>query len=373
MRSFPFFFFFVGLLVLTSCSDPVSDVGLDLLEDETSARIETIAPTSFSASSRVDLTAQAPRVLVGSVDDPVAGLISASGYIDFEGTFAGSPSEEITSARLIFTQEYSYGDTLSTVEFTLHQILSEWDASEVESSSSLRTSEAIATTFVLGNRTIIDLPESWIQEHEDDLKSTDFENAFHGFALVGSTGDQVLGFNTRGSTSTFELTSASGTTSYTVSSTYTQVDRMSPAQPPSGFLLFQDGSGPGIEMIFDFESFDSEPINGAIFSFPAFTLTDFPTPDHFVRTAPDSLQLFAVPMDESIQPFGIAVARMDEGAYRFASSILSAFVQNLLFGAQEIQHLELRAPPANHSLDAILFHSKDSGDFAPTLTMILPP
>jgi len=360
-------------LVLTSCSDPVSDVGLDLLEDETSARIHTIAPTSFSISSRVDITALASRVLIGSADDPVTGKISANGYFDFEGTFVGSPSEDITSARLILTRDYSYGDTLSSVQVTLHPILNSWDATKLESSSSLNLGEPILTTFVFGIQTIIDLPESWIRENENDLKSEDFESIFHGFALINAGSAQIVGFNSSNSLSSLEVVSASGTTSYTVSSTYTQVDRMSPEQTPSGFLLFQDGSGPGIEIVFDFETFDSEPINGAIFSFPAFTLADFPTPEHFVRSAPDSLQLFAVPLDESVQPFIIGVARMDQGEYRFASSIINVFIQSLLFGSQEIRHLEIRAPLANHSLDAVLFHDQDSGDLSPTLTLILPP
>ena len=373
MQSYSLCFFIVAILVLTSCSDPVSDVGLDLLEDETSARVETVVPTTFSVSSRVDNTARVSRVLVGSVDDPVTGNLSASGFLDFEGTFVGAPSEEISSARLILTRDYSYGDTLSFVEFSLHQILDPWDATQLESASSLKTGEAIATTSVLGIRTIIDLPQSWIREHENDLRSADFDSLFHGFALMETDGRQVVGFNSSNSSISFEVISASGTTSYTVNSTYTQIDRMSPAQAPSGFLLFQDGSGPGVEIMFDLDRFGSEPINGAMFSFPAFTLTDFPTPDHFVRPVPDSLQLFAVPLDETIQPFILGTARINEGEYRFSSRIITVFVQSLLFESQEIQHLELRAPLDNHSLDAILLYGKDSGDLAPTLTMILPP
>ncbi len=357
------------ILVVAACSDPVTDVGLDLLEDEISATVRLAPVLSLSESSRTDITGSTPRVLVGAVDDPLTGQIFANGFMDFEGTFGGAPSETINEARLIFSRNYQYGDTLTPVQIGLHQILAEWNDTGLESDTELNIGPEIFTVTISDLRSSINLPESWVRDNEDLLKSDDFESKFHGFALIQHESRHVIGLNA--ATSFLEVITSATTDRYQVSSTLTQVKRMSPAQTPSGYVLFQDGAGPFIDFTVNLESFENQPINGAIIRFHA--LTDQSTPEHFVRPTPDSLSLFAVPTDDAVLPFPVGVAQRNEGEYRFSGSLVNVFIQSILFGTQEVKHLELRAPRQINSLSAVLLYDLDGQELAPSLTMILPP
>jgi len=357
------------LLIVAACTDSVSEVGLDLLEDETSAKITTTPVVSFTSSSQADITGSSPRVLVGAVDDLLTGQISANGFLDLESTFDGAPSEKITGARLIFTTNYRFGDTLSSVQLGLHEVLKQWNDAGLESDTQLNTGPEILTAIITGSRVAIDLPESWIQGNEELLKSDEFDSEFHGFALIHHEGGQVIGLNSMASS--LEVVAASDTYSYPISSTLTQIKRISPAQVPSGYVLFQDGAGPRIDLTFDLKAFENQPINGAIVHVHA--LPSQSIPEHFVRPAPDSLYLFAVPINDTISPFRVGVAQLDEGEYRFAGAVVSVFIQSIVFGTQEVKRLELRAPREVNSLNAVLLYGTTSGKLAPSLTMILPP
>ncbi|MCY4205067.1 MAG: hypothetical protein OXE92_04995 [Bacteroidetes bacterium] len=372
MRSFLFLFLLPVLLILASCTDSISNVGLDLLGDEANPQVETIHSTSFSTSDLVDITGASPRILVGSVNDPLTGQISTNGFLDFAGTFAGTPSESITSAQLKLSRNYNYGDTTKTVEFSLHQILQEWNHIDLRSDTDLTIGPQILTVTTLDTLTTIDLPASWISENENDLRSAEFNSKFHGFALIQINSGQVIGFNA--ALSEFELTSASGVTEYSVISTYTQIKRMSPSTPPDGLLLFQDGAGPAIELNFDLNKYKNSPINNITLSFSADQLASQDTPENFLRPFPQILQLVAVPADATMPASLVGQAAMDkDGEYHFSDIEATIFFQRVLFGSQQYDRLELRSPVENNSLNAVLFHGMDARDLSPRATIILSP
>ena len=372
MRSFLVFFLLPVILIVASCTNPVSDVGLDLLEGETSPQVKTTPATSFSASGLADITGNAPRVLVGSVDDPLAGRVSANGFFDFTGTFDGTSSESITRVQLKLSRNYNFGDTTVAAQFSLHQILAEWSESGLRSDAELKIGPAILTVTTLDTLTTVELPTSWINENERTLRSSEFEKEFHGLALIESGSGHVVGFNS--ALTTLELTSSNGSTTYKVGSTYTQVKRMSPPKVPDGFILFQDGIGPTIEMEFDFDELKNRPINGAILSFSADTLTNQATPPNFSRPLPRTLQLIAVPSDDTASAILVGQSTIDDsGEYLFSGSDVSLFFQRALLGSQEYKHLELRAPADQHSLNAVLLHDTHAGDLSPRVTIFLSP
>lgn len=371
MRSILFFFLLATPLVMVSCSDPVSDVGLDLLGSEVNLQTKMAQVTSFSASELVDITGSAPRVLVGAVDDPLTGQIVTHGFLDFAGDFSGAPSDSVTRVQLKLSRNYNFGDTLATVQFELHQILKEWDHTGRRSNTGLDIGPAIMTVTNQDTLTIVDLPDSWISENERVLRSADFETEFHGFALIESGSGQVVGFTS--TRTALEVTSSGGLTTYNVSSTYTQIERTRPSDTPSGFLLFQDGAGPAIELDFAFDEFENQPINGVELVFNVDTAASQAAPENFIRPLPQILQLVAVPLDDADPAVLVGQATISDSAYRFSERDVSIFFQRVFFGSQQYSRLELRAPIVNHSLNAALFHDADAPDLSPRATIILSP
>ena len=371
MRSILFFFLLAAPLIVVSCSDPVSDVGLDLLGSEVNLQTKTAQVSSFSASPLVDITGSAPRVLVGSVDDPLTGQIATHGFLDFGGDFSGAPSDSISRVQLKLSRNYNFGDTLATVQFELHQILNEWNHIGRRSDTGLDVGPAIMTVTTQDTLTIVDLPDSWVNENESVLRSADFETDFHGFALIENGSGQVVGFTS--TRTVLEVTSSGGLTTYNVSSTHTQIERMRPSDTPSGFLLFQDGAGPAIELDFAFDEFENQPINGVELVFSVDTDASQAAPENFVRPLPQILQLVAVPLDDTDPAVLVGQATINDGAYRFSERDVSVFFQRVFFGSQQYSRLELRAPIVNHSLNAALFYDADAPDLSPRATIILSP
>ena len=371
MRSILFFFLLAAPLMVVSCSDPVSDVGLDLLGSEVNLQTKTAQVSSFSASTLVDITGSAPRVLVGSVDDPLTGQIATHGFLDFGGDFSGAPSDSISRVQLKLSRNYNFGDTLATVQFELHQILKEWNHIGRRSDTGLDVGPAIMTVTIQDTLTIVDLPDSWVSENETVLRSADFETEFHGFALIENGSGQVVGFTS--TRTVLEVTSSGGLTTYNVSSTHTQIERMRPSDAPSGFLLFQDGAGPAIELDFAFDEFENQPINGVELVFSVDTDASQAAPENFVRPLPQILQLVAVPPDDTDPAVLVGQATINDGTYRFSERDVSVFFQRVFFGSQQYSRLELRAPIVNHSLNAALFYDADAPDLSPRATIILSP
>ena len=372
MRLLKSFAFSSAFLMVASCTNPASDVGLELLGNESNPQIQTIQANSFSASDLVDITGAASRVLVGSVDDPLTGQISASGFLDFTGTFAGGSSATITAAKLNLSRNYNFGDTLAPVEFKLHQIQESWDQSGLRADVTLEIGPPILTVTTVDSLVSIDLPTSWIDANQSTLQSSEFDSEFHGFALLESQGDQVIGFNSR--TSTLELNSSSGSTIYNVGSTYTQVKRTRPSTPPEGLILFQDGVGPAVALDFDLDKVRNRPINGASLSIHSDLVASRTAPTNFLRSNPATLQLVATPANPTEPAILVGQATVsDSGEYIFSGADVSLFFQRVANGAQEYDHLELRAPLTSHSLDTILLYGTDSGDKSPRATIILSP
>ncbi len=372
MRLIPFYSLAFLLLFVVSCTNPTSDVGLNLLGDDSIPQAKTAEATLFSASDLVDITGGAPRVLVGDIKDPLTGQISANGFLDFAGTFSGSSSETITSVQLRLSRNYNFGDTLEAVEFSLHQILASWSQTGLQANTTLSIGPEILAVSSLDTLTVIELPLSWINENEGILRGSEFESKFHGFALMGRGSHRVAGFNSE--LSVLELISSNTSTTFSVSSSYTHVERSAPMNIPDGLVLFQDGVGPAIEMNFALDDYTNLPINGAVLAFRADIETSQLTPPNFVRPMPDTLQLVAVPKDDRTPPILVGQAMLDDrGEYNFSGTDVSTFFQRLLVGAEEYAHFELRAPVLSHSLNSILLHGKDAGDLSPRATIILSP
>jgi hypothetical protein len=364
----------LSLLVLAACTDPTSDVGLDLLGDSANPNIKTFLSKSFSPSSLVDITGAAPRVLVGAADDPLTGQIEASGFLDFAGKFSGAPSDAISAVQLRLVRDYDFGDTTGVLQFSLHQVLAEWDQSGLKANTALTFGPEIINVNVTTRDTLItvDLPVSWIDANENVLRSDNFGAEFYGFAFINNDSEQVAGFNS--ASTTLVATSTAGPTTFTVSSTYTKFERKTEPDPPDDLVLFQDGTGPAIALDFDLHAFLSGlSINGAVLTFSADTVASQNTPPNFVRPLLHRLQLVAVTSDPEAPAILVGEADLsDEGKYRFSGQDLSVFFQSVFLGTLEYEYLELRAPVINNGLNTVLLHGINAGDLSPRATFISP-
>ncbi len=364
----------LSLLIVAACTDPTSDVGLDLLGESTNPRTKTALSKSFSSSSLVDITGAAPRVLVGAADDPLTGQVEASGFLDFAGQFSGASSDAISEVQLRLARNYDFGDTTGVFQFSLHQVLTEWDQSGLKADTVLTIGPEIINVNVTTRDTLItiDLPTTWIDANESVLRSDNFGSEFYGFALVDNDSEQVAGFNSV--STTLVVTSTSGPTTFIVSSTYTKIERKTEPDPPNDLVLFQDGAGPAIALDFELEDFSNLPINGAVLTFSANTVASQNAPPNFVRPLSRRLQLVAVASDEEAPAILVGEADLNEdGKYRFSGQDLSIFFQSVFFGSLEYEYLELRAPVINNALDTVLLYGTNTGDMSPRATIIASP
>ena len=360
-----------SLLILAACTDPTSDVGLDLLGESVNLNTKTVPSTSFSPSSLVDITGAAPRVLVGAADDPLTGQVEASGFLDFAGEFSGAPSDAISAVQLRLVRDYDFGDTTGVLQFSLHQVLAEWDQSGLKANTALTIGPEITNVNVATRDTLvtIDLPASWIDANENILRSDNFGSEFYGFALVDNDSEQVAGFNS--ASTTLVATSTAGPTTFTVNSTYTRFERETEPDPPDDLVLFQDGTGPAIALDFDLRDFSNLSINGAVLTLSADTIASQNTPANFVRPLSHRLQLVAVTSDPEAPAILVGEANLsDEGKYRFSGQDLSVFFQSVFLGTLEYEYLELRAPVINNGLNTVLLHGMNAGDLSPRATII---
>ncbi len=361
-----------SLLVLAACTDPTSDVGLDLLGESVNLNTKTVPSTSFSPSSLVDITGAASRVLVGAADDPLTGQVEASGFLDFAGEFSGAPSDAISAVQLRLVRDYDFGDTTGVLEFSLHQVLAEWEQSGLKANTALTIGPEIINVNVTTRDTLItiDLPASWIDANENLLRSDNFGSDFYGFAFIDNGSGQVAGFNS--TSTTLVATSTAGPTTFTVSSTYTKFDRKTEPDPPDDLVLFQDGTGPAIALDFDLKAFFSDQsINGAVLTFSADTIASQNTPSNFVRPLLHRLQLVAVTSDQDAPAILVGEASLSgEGKYRFSGQDLSVFFQSVFLGTLEYEYLELRAPVINNGLNTVLLHGMNAGELSPRATFI---
>ncbi len=334
MRSFWLSALLVGSVLffsLTACSDS-SDVGLGVGSDP----LRGGAPVTLDATPAVDTTQTAPitgdnirerpasqnawRFLVGVVDDPVpgTGTVEAEGYVDFAGR--SSLPSEITSANsdsltaeLRLTTDYLHGSSSGSIDVEVYDLTTEAEMDSAQATASFEADESSSvsenTAQINPNDSLVTirLRQSWIDANLATLSNTNndgasFEENFHGFKIVASNSEAVVGFSS--STAALRLrTIASGdtiTADYSGLKTFTHVtQRNATGSPPDGHRLLQDGVGTGLEMEWDFsenplDTLENAPLNRAEIFVPNDTsaLETFTAPD-FERPQPQGYRIIA--------------------------------------------------------------------------------
>ena len=359
-----------ALVVFAACTDVTSDVGADLLGAGTAPEAVQAAPAVFEETPHRDITGSLDRMLAGHVVDVVAGTIRATGYADFSGGFDPSDASAISSVDLRLVRNYLYGDTLEALTLDIHDILGSWEALGGRADTLLQLGPRITSlTFSPGDTlAAVPLPQSWIDLHVEALRSPDFDDRFHGLAFVANSDAGIGGFSATGSD--LFITSGSGTVSYNLSRAISRIERLSPAAPPEGTVLLQDGSGPSVRMAFDVEEFMHRPLNGATVRVSADTALDQMAPAHFVRPNIETLQLVMVPEEGAIGTVIAELVRRDGHVFEASGLDLAVFFQDTFIGVREFAYLELRLPVQENTVNAVLLHDATSGDLAPELLFV---
>ena len=357
------------LIAAVGCSDPVSDIGTDLVGGNVEPELRNFAPTQYATEEFVDITGLSQRVLTGMVDDPLFGSISVTGYLDFTSGFQGT-APSLTGAALQLTNNYIYGDTMSMITVALHDITDSWDATGAKADTTLMIGPEIVTHTFLSTDSVvtIPLPMTWVDTYADTLRSSNADSLFHGFALIPSAGQTVVGYTNVGTS--LQVYSADDTTAFPYQTAITTVTRNSDPIIPEGRAAVQDGAGPTVRLQFDLQSMMEQPINGAVLILHADTMATMEAPEHFVRPMINELRLVAV-REEGPAVLVSQVNISDEGVFSFIGTDIYAFFYDVLFRDGEYEYLELRAPVLNNTMSVLLLYDGSDEEHAPVLRFIL--
>ena len=388
----PAFFGALFLLVCAACEDP-SNVGVGLVGEGGEPVLERADAVRLDTTAKRDVTGNTQRLLAGTVADPLLGTIAAEGFLDVltisGDDVAGFRDTMLTSATLQLVPDYVYGDTTQEVAFTLFSIPEEFNATSAFADTTITAGEAITTFRFLPTDSLVTvpLPETWIAEYDTTLRSTSLTSVFHGFKLAAApgSGNAVVGFDR--SETVLEAIAGADTVLFGQTSgntvgfkSLTSLSREAEAALILDRAVLQDGVGPGVRLDFDLDTFVGEALNRAeIHVYADMQALQQNTPAGFARTPIETVELIGVDEDGNVPslPDGSPVLSIfaeadEEGRLRFSSNVLRVLIQEKLLEREgEIDHFELRAPPALTTISPLLFYPVGSGETAPQVQLTL--
>jgi len=286
------------LLSLSACSDPTGvggELGGGSLEQGKPLSVDAVPDsldtTTIPSQTGFDLSSENAsnrpwRFLAGAVNDPVAGVIEAEGYLDFRGTAVRPQSVEAATvseldAELRLVPTYLHGDTLSTLDLNLYTLGSEVEMHRLPADTSFAPGSQLSppnqsgTSYSLlpvDSLVTLPLPDSWIQNHLEALKADTFGTNVKGFVLRAANRSPtaglrqvVAGFQFR--SATLRVTTSSDTVDFNALKSHTNIERRgSPDVDTGDWTLLQDGVGTSLTMSWDFgdpplDSLKDTPLN----------------------------------------------------------------------------------------------------------------
>lgn len=362
------------LLTVMGCDDP-SNVGLGVGDDLGGGTPTTLelTPTSFAADSIRDVTGNSNRILAGQVTDPIAGRITATGYIDLGRASDPTPGfveGPVRTAELRLFPNYVYGDTVDTVTMGLYEMNAEWPSSGLASDTTLiGFSGNLITEFSFtptDSVVTVEMPDAWIQANDEVLRdtSTAFVDRFHGFRIAPITGagnNAVVGFNRLNSQlrATSDVTPAM----FTAIKTFSGLEQQD-ATVPKGRFLLQDGLGSGVTFTFTLpDSLTDAPLNRAAIQLTADTTAlgaTLPNNQNFIRPRIAQASLIGVPSGTDSQVTLSTISFDGDGRYVFDSNQIQTLFQEALLENPQIDRYILRLTPSSNTLNSLLLYGPDS-------------
>ena len=298
----------VLLLAVAACDDPSTvgaNVGPNPLRGGRPVSVDAY-PAHFDTVRAPALTGNAAssvwRMLVGTVQDPLAGTITANGYVDFRGpvsladVFYDLPPDRLR-ASLSMVVSYQHGDTTAAVDVALYDLTEEMDVADATADQTFPREDTpirTATFSPTDSLVTIDLPTAWVAEHIETLRDTTdggqaFRDAFHGLQVTTEGGNAVIGTQQSSIRINLETeTDVPSTTTFFASKVFSNVERPHIKPPPSGRRVMV-GTGTAVEFAFDFttdplDSLENAPVNTLDLFLPVDTSAwNEDRPPNFVR------------------------------------------------------------------------------------------
>jgi hypothetical protein len=363
--------FAVSLSVLAGCDDP-SSVGLELVGGSNGEPTSfVVEPSLFAGEDGRDVTGGRDRVLVGVVDDPIGGTISAAGYLDFSpvgvlsSAFQAGP---VSSISLRLATDYVYGDTLQTGSLFVYDITEEFvelgfPADSTISIGGVVTQTAFAPTDTL---VVVEIPLTWV--NADSVRSSTAGTALHGFQLTATDLNSIVGFTDE---SVMRIVSGGDTTDFAVELSATTSERLTAPAPPEGRTIVQDTQGPtlGLDLTLDLDTLSDAVINRVVLQlFADSLLIQDQTPANFVRPNPKSFDLIAVRKDSSLVFLEVATIS-DEGILRFNSDLLRTTYQGRLLDNSLVDHLRVAVTATEMGVGITAFTTPSANERKPNATL----
>lgn len=353
LRAFSTLFVLASFLILSGCDDP-SNVGQGLLDAQSGdTEVAPLLPT-VSAVDRSDLTggnaaSGAVRALMGKVDDPVRGAISSRGVVDFvpASQFStGFLNGTVSWAELSLNVDYRYGDTTGVILFDLYEIPADWQSADTEAGTAIAFGDVIGSYEVPVREGLarFELPSSWITEYNSTLRDDSFSELFHGFGMVPTDGEAVVGF--RFSESTMRASAVPGDTASYALSKVASLTSMPAADASPGTIFLGDGSASNVDIRFPLDGDDlgESLIHRVILNLRAPNI-EASYPAGFVRPLPTVLGMDAVSADGDTRLQIAEVAINAQGEFIMDNTTLTNVFQSANLGKSVLDRFELYFPP----------------------------
>ncbi len=369
-----FAFIAFSLSLFMACEDP-SNVGLGLVGDETGQPITTsLELTSFQPAPQMGIVGNFVQFLAGEVDDPTLGTTVATGYVDVApNTVLTTNYRNGTVEKVILRLEpsYMYGDTLQELTLAVHEVLEEFTGLVPNADSIPPVGPELFQFSMIPTDTLLalELPASWVTHNDAALRTADFAKDFHGFQLVPVSGNAVVGFHN----ATTQLTGlqsivGSDTLSLTANKSISQLTKTVNAGAQPDRVLFQNGTGPKVNLSFSLDTLQNVSLNRFVVRVP-YDASALETPVNFFRPPVENLSLHGVLSDTTSKVLAISQSN-EEGYYDFISEVLHDDMQQFLLGVDPFESYELRfADSPSNSINSLVLHDLSSATATPVVIL----
>ena len=195
------------ILVFNGCEDPGS-VGSGFI-NEPSIVTDTLTLDSTSNENFIGYTGNFGLFSIGSYSDDLFGDIGAVGLLKPVRTVDIADSIDIVGDNFSMKLEIqldslnTYGDTLSTSEFSIYEISEIWRGNAIKTDSDVAYNTASPIgSFTIGQEKniIVDLDETWKDKYYPYFSSTEvdadstYRYEFHGLAIVPENNTNKISF-----------------------------------------------------------------------------------------------------------------------------------------------------------------------------------
>lgn len=385
-----------GLLgcTLVACDAP-TDVGADLIGEEgTEPQRVRLLPETLTSETTPQTTGavrssisgfanQVFTVLTGTVDDPLFGRTTATGFLDVTAPLTADAFRNgtVQAAELRLLRRYVYGDTLSGGTLIVSAMPEAWEALNRKADTTLTLGPEITRVEFAPTDSliIVPLPETWLAEQTAVLQSVAFDTLFHGFALQTLGNNSVLGFN--GPQSLLRVEASTDTVSFLTAQLLSTLQTEPGPALPESRLAIRAGLGETVSMTFNFVDslFGGSVLNRAALSVQADSMALRQNqPPNFVRPAIVQLNLMGVQDVDGTRTLLRSALPDSAQTYTFPSNTAVANTTTLLRALQEAilgepryDRYVIEVVPGDVSINSLLLFGPDETTIGPDLLLTL--